>query len=121
MLLKAEPSSEDEDGIGESKESRKQKGHLESFYEEQPITKQVSFGHSVTVAVDRCLKTSKNLLHLKTDLPGDVVVHWGVCRDEARNWEVPAGPYPPQTSAFKNKALRTKLLPVHSFYFFHNF
>ncbi|KAL6508114.1 hypothetical protein OROHE_021656 [Orobanche hederae] len=51
----------------------------------------------------------KNELHIETDLPGDVVVHWGVCRDEGKNWEVPEEPYPPETIIFKNKALRTRL------------
>ncbi|KAF3971426.1 hypothetical protein ACB098_03G165000 [Castanea mollissima] len=47
----------------------------------------------------------------KTDLPGDVVIHWGVCLDGAKKWEIPSAPYPPETIAFKDKALRTRLQP----------
>lgn len=63
----------------------------------------------MSVSVRQCPDTAKNILYLETDLPGDVVVHWGVCRDDAKNWEIPAAPHPPETTVFKNKALRTLL------------
>ncbi|KAJ7953759.1 Alpha-amylase [Quillaja saponaria] len=82
---------------------------LEGFYEELPITKEVSVNNSVSVSVKKCLETGKNLLYLETDLPGDVVVHWGVSRDDERKWEIPPSPHPPETMLFKDKALRTRL------------
>ncbi|KAK8604393.1 hypothetical protein V6N13_099337 [Hibiscus sabdariffa] len=68
----------------ESKDSKNKNRPLEGFYEEQPIP------------------------HCKRR---DVVVHWGVCRDDATRWEIPAAPYPPETTLFKNKALHTLLQP----------
>ncbi|XVF03394.1 hypothetical protein REPUB_Repub04eG0257500 [Reevesia pubescens] len=81
------------------------------FYEEQPIVKEVSIGNFVSVAVRKSPDTGKSVLYLETDIPGDVVVHWGVCRDDAKTWEIPASPYPPETAVFKNKALHTLLQP----------
>lgn len=63
----------------------------------------------MSVAVQKCPKTSKNLLHIETDLTGDIVIHWGVCKDGDKKWEIPAEPYPAETTVFKNKALRTVL------------
>ncbi|XVF85996.1 hypothetical protein PTKIN_Ptkin17bG0165500 [Pterospermum kingtungense] len=112
MLLKAEASPANSQNSGsESKDSKNETRHLEGFYEEQSIVKEVSIGNLVSVAVRKSPDKTKNLLYLETDIPGDVVVHWGVCRDDAKRWEIPATPYPPETSAFKNKALRTLLQP----------
>ncbi|WCJ32490.1 alpha-amylase-like 3 [Euphorbia peplus] len=102
------PSKEEDMGI-EPEDAKQKNRQLEGFYEELSISKQVAVQNSVTVSVTKCPKTAKNLLYLETDLPGEVVVHWGVCRDDAKNWEVPAGPYPTETTLFKNKALRTLL------------
>ncbi|XP_021655336.2 alpha-amylase 3, chloroplastic isoform X2 [Hevea brasiliensis] len=111
MLLKSEEMpSKDQDSSSESKDTKQENRHVEGFYEEQPITKQVVIQNSATVSVTKCPKTAKNLLYLETDLPGEVVVHWGVCRDDAKNWEISAGPHPPGSTVFKNKALRTLLL-----------
>lgn len=60
-------------------------------------------------AVQKCPETAKNLLYIETDLPGDVIIHWGLCKDDGKNWEIPAEPYPAETTVFKNKALRTSL------------
>ena len=110
MLLKAEASpSKDENSVTGTKDVKQENRQLEGFYEEQPIVKQVTIQNSATVSVTKCSKSPKNLLYLETDLWGEVVVHWGVCRDDAKNWEIPAGPHPPETTLFKNKALRTKL------------
>ncbi|KAH1154274.1 hypothetical protein GLYMA_18G125300v4 [Glycine max] len=43
------------------------------------------------------------------DIPGDILLHWGVCRDNLKWWEIPPAPHPPETIAFKDRALRTKL------------
>lgn len=110
MLLKAEElPSKDQDSSSDSKDAKQENKHVQGFYQEQPITKQVVIQNSATVSVTKCFKTAKNLLYLETDLPGEVVVHWGVCRDDAKNWEISAGPYPPETTVFKNRALRTLL------------
>ncbi|GMN20622.1 hypothetical protein TIFTF001_043132 [Ficus carica] len=82
---------------------------LEGFYEELPIAKEVAVCNWVSVSVRKCPDTAKSLLYMETDLSGNVVVHWGVCRDDAKNWEVPVSPYPPNTVIFKGKALRTLL------------
>ncbi|KAG8654056.1 alpha-amylase 3, chloroplastic isoform X2 [Manihot esculenta] len=112
MLLKAEElPSKDQDSNSDSKDAKQENKHVQGFYQEQPITKQVVIQNSATVSVTKCFKTAKNLLYLETDLPGEVVVHWGVCRDDAKNWEISAGPYPPETTVFKNRALRTLLQP----------
>ena len=86
-----------------------EKRTLEGFYEELPIAKKVAVNNSVSISVRKCPDTAKSLLYMETDLLGDVVVHWGVCRDDAKNWELPASPYPPDTVIFKAKALRTLL------------
>lgn len=109
ILLKKEASHSKVHDSVEAGEPKQDKKHLEGFYEEQPIAKEVVFRNSVTVSVRKCPETAKNLLYLETDLPEDVVVHWGVCRGDTKKWEVPAAPYPPETFLFKNKALRTLL------------
>ncbi|KAJ7943526.1 Alpha-amylase [Quillaja saponaria] len=110
ILLKAEPT----DYKGQDKNSefgkRKQENKpLRGFYEELPIKKKVSLKNSVNVSIKKCPETAKTLLYLETDLPGDILIHWGVCRDGARKWEVPPSPHPPETMVFKDKALRTRL------------
>ncbi|KAK7309571.1 hypothetical protein RJT34_06410 [Clitoria ternatea] len=84
---------------------------LGGFYEEVPITKKVLINNSIRVSVEKCFESEevKDLLYFETDLPGDLVLHWGVCRDDSRRWEVPPPPHPPGTVAFKDRALRTKL------------
>lgn len=110
MLVKAEASqSKVQDSKSDFKEPKQENRRLEGFYEELAIVKKVVTDTSVTVSVRKCHETAKNLLYLETDLPGDVVIHWGVCRAESKEWEIPAAPYPPETTVFKNKALRTLL------------
>ncbi|XP_021299560.1 alpha-amylase 3, chloroplastic isoform X1 [Herrania umbratica] len=112
VLLKSETSQANAQSISnESKDSKKEHRQLEGFYEEQSIVKEVPMGNLVSVAVRKCSETSKDILYLETDIPRDVVVHWGVCRDDVKTWEIPAAPYPPATTVFKNKALRTQLQP----------
>ncbi|KAF8399420.1 hypothetical protein HHK36_015285 [Tetracentron sinense] len=112
VLLKAEGSHpKGQEDIGEPKDSRQHNRRLEGFYEEHSIIKEVSVQNFVNISVTECPETDKNLVHLETDLPGDVVVHWGVCRDHDKRWEIPTAQYPPETKIFKKKALRTLLQP----------
>ncbi|GAB4839955.1 Alpha-amylase A type-3 [Ancistrocladus abbreviatus] len=109
IFLKTEapqPTSEDGDKVSAKMESNKP---LEGFYEEQSIVKEVIVENLVSVSVRKCQETAKTLVYLETDLPGDVVLHWGVCRNNSQTWEIPEGPYPPDTEVFKNKALCTRL------------
>lgn len=105
MLLQSEGKNESDD----LKESIQQKRSLQSFYEEHYIVKETPLDNSMNVYMKRGSEASSNLLHIETDIPGDVIVHWGVCKDESKKWEIPAGPYPANTSVYKNKALRTQL------------
>lgn len=92
-----------------SSDSTKERKGLQEFYEEMPISKHVSDDNSVSVTARKCPETSKNIVSIETDLPGDVTVHWGVCKNGSKRWEIPSEPYPEETSLFKNKALRTHL------------
>lgn len=112
ILLKGEASDyKDKDASTDLEASKQEVRCLEGFYVEQPIVKVVSIRNSVNISVKICPKTAKTLVYLETDLPRDVIVHWGVCRDDSKKWEIPAAPYPPETEIFKNKALRTLLQP----------
>ncbi|KAG7586467.1 Glycosyl hydrolase family 13 catalytic domain [Arabidopsis thaliana x Arabidopsis arenosa] len=92
-----------------SSDSTKERKGLQEFYEEMPISKRVADDNSVSVTARKCSETSKNIVSIETDLPGDVTVHWGVCKNGSKKWEIPSEPYPEDTSLFKNKALRTRL------------
>ncbi|KAK3022914.1 hypothetical protein RJ639_046458 [Escallonia herrerae] len=110
MLLNSEGAQYDgEDGTSDLREPTQQKRGLEGFYEEHSIIKESLIDSSVSVSVRRSPETTKNSLHIETDLPGDIVVHWGVCKDEGKRWEIPAEPYPAETIVFKSKAMRTLL------------
>ncbi|XP_057949232.1 alpha-amylase 3, chloroplastic [Malania oleifera] len=112
MLRKTEGSQSIEREVStEPIDSHKPSRGLEGFYEELAIVKEVPLDNSLSVSVRKCPEAAKNILYLETDIPGDVVVHWGVCRDNDKKWEVPAAPYPPGTREFKKKALRTLLQP----------
>ncbi|KAI3467396.1 hypothetical protein Pfo_024059 [Paulownia fortunei] len=106
MLLKSEAADCKGDDI---RESNLQKRPLQGFYEEHSVFKEIFTDNSMSVSVRHCLERAKHVLYIETDIPGDVVIHWGVCRDEGKNWEIPSEPYPPETFMFKNKALRTLL------------
>lgn len=109
FIKKESLDSKDEDSSTKSSDPVKEKKTLEGFYEEISIAKKVDVHNSITVSVRKCPDTAKILLHMETDMLGTVVAHWGVCRDDAKNWELPASPYPPDTVIFKDKALRTLL------------
>lgn len=109
MFLKEDAlDSKNQESSTESRVPQRE-NRLEGFYEELPIAKEVAVCNSVSVSVRKCPDTAKSLLYMETDLSGNVVVHWGVCRDDAKNWEIPASPYPPNTVIFKGKALQTLL------------
>ncbi|XP_049403076.1 alpha-amylase 3, chloroplastic [Solanum stenotomum] len=82
---------------------------LEGFYEEHVIVKETLVDNIVNVSVKQCPETAKNILCIDTDIPGNVILHWGICKGDTKIWELPAMPYPAETVAFKNKALRTLL------------
>jgi len=108
MFLQSEEA--DQDDSSESRVPEQDNNQPESFCEEVPITKKVLVQNSISVSTTKCHESGavKELLLLETDLPGDVVLHWGVCRDDSRKWEVPPRPHPPGTVAFKERALRTQ-------------
>ncbi|XP_077245278.1 alpha-amylase-like 3 [Tasmannia lanceolata] len=89
----------------------KQNQRIEGFYEEYSILKEEHVQTFVSVSVSDSQEKDKNLVHFDTDLRGDVTVHWGVCRDNDKRWEIPAAPHPPETSIFRKKALQTLLQP----------
>jgi len=101
FLLKPEKSR--------SKEELVQNRQIAGFYEEYPIMKEELAQNSMTVHVKKSNQADKNLVHIDTDIPGDVVAHWGVCRDNNKHWEVPSTPHPPSTKIFRRKALQTLL------------
>lgn len=110
MFFKADAlDSKDQESNTESRDTEQENRPLEGFYEELPLAKEVVVCNSVSVSVRKHPDTAKSLLYMETDLSGEVVVHWGVCRDDAKIWEVPASPYPPNTVIFKDNALRTVL------------
>ncbi|KAL7611278.1 hypothetical protein Lser_V15G11522 [Lactuca serriola] len=82
---------------------------LKEFCEEHSIVKETLVEHSMNVYIKKGSDASNNVLHMETDIPGDVIVHWGICKDESLKWEIPSEPHPDNTSVFKNKALRTQL------------
>lgn len=110
MLLKSEGAENKEEySSSETKPPSQQKSRLEGFYKEHSIVKETLVDNSVTVSVRQCAETAKNLLYIETDLPGDIIVHWGVCKGKDQKWELPEQPYPSETTVFKDKALRTLL------------
>ncbi|QCD90495.1 alpha-amylase [Vigna unguiculata] len=105
----------DENKRSESRVPEGENNQPEGFYEEVYVTKKVLVSNSISVSTKKCFESGavKDILYFETDLPGDVVLHWGVCRDDSRRWEVPPPPHPPSTVPFKDRALRTQLWPRH--------
>lgn len=95
--------------VDDIKESSLKQRPRQGFYVEHSVFKEICINNSMSVSVSHCSEKAKNVVRIETDLPGDVVAHWGVWRDEGKNWEVPVEPYPPETINFKNKALQTRL------------
>lgn len=106
----------DENRSNESRVPEGENNKPEGFYEEVYVTKKILVSNSVSVSTKKCFESGavKDILYFETDLPGDVVLHWGVCRDDSRRWEVPPPPHPPGTIPFKDRALRTQLLVQNS-------
>ncbi|XP_043704732.1 alpha-amylase 3, chloroplastic-like isoform X2 [Telopea speciosissima] len=112
MHLEPERSqTKDQDDISEQMDPKQQNRSLEGFYEEHSIVKGTPVENFMTVSVTKSPEKDKNIVRLETDLPGDTVVHWGVCRDNDKKWEIPAGPHPPETKIHKKMALQTLLQP----------
>ncbi|XP_043724818.1 alpha-amylase 3, chloroplastic-like isoform X2 [Telopea speciosissima] len=117
MLLKPEKSQpKDQDDNSEPMDTKQKNRNLEGFCEEHSILKEVRVENYMTVSVAKSPEKDKNVVRLETDLPGDVVVHWGVCTDNDRRWEIPAGPHPPGTKIYKKMALQTLLQPKEDGY-----
>ncbi|KAK7386948.1 hypothetical protein VNO78_27345 [Psophocarpus tetragonolobus] len=110
ILLKSDATHDKvQDDNSGSINPKVENSQLEGFYVELPISKEVIVDNSISVSIRKCSETAKNILNLETDIPGDILLHWGVCRDDLRWWEIPSAPHPPETIAFKDRALRTKL------------
>lgn len=82
---------------------------ISGFYEEYPILKSEYVQNFVTVTVRKNSETDKNLVEFDTDIPGEVIIHWGVCKGNTMTWEIPPEPHPPATKVFRQKALQTLL------------
>lgn len=106
LMPEAAPSKGESSSNGGSSVKNRR---LEGFYEEHAIVKEALVGNIVSVSVKQCPETAKNILCIDTDLPGNVILHWGICKDDTKIWELPATAYPAETVVFKNKALRTLL------------
>ncbi|KAG8077725.1 hypothetical protein GUJ93_ZPchr0007g5373 [Zizania palustris] len=101
------PNAEPQKIVPDDKGSR-DKG-ISGFYEEYPILKSVYAQNFVTVTVRETNGTNKHNVEFDTDIPGDVIIHWGVCKDNTMTWEIPPEPHPPTTKIFRQKALQTLL------------
>lgn len=112
FLLKAEgSSSKPQKPLGEVKVTKWQNKHIQGFYEEYSLLKEEFVQNFIEVTVRKSNESDKNIVQFDTDIPGDVVVHWGVCKDNGKKWEIPPVPYPPATRIFRHKALQTLLQP----------
>ncbi|XP_008808382.2 alpha-amylase 3, chloroplastic isoform X2 [Phoenix dactylifera] len=112
LLVNAEgSSSKPQEAVGEAKVTKRQNKRIQGFYEEYSLLKEEFVQNFMTVTVRKSDESDKNIVQFDTDMPGDVVVHWGVCRDNGKNWEIPPAPHPPATKIFRRKALQTLLQP----------
>ncbi len=108
MLQKPEgPIAEPHKTVPDDKGSRTK--HISGFYEEYPILKTVYVQNFITVNVRENNGTTKHAVEFDTDIPGEVIIHWGVCKDNTMTWEIPPEPHPPATKIFRQKALQTML------------
>ncbi|CAM0882401.1 unnamed protein product [Alopecurus aequalis] len=82
---------------------------IAQFYGEYPILKSEYVENSVSVTVTENSETDKSLVEFDTDITGDVIIHWGVCKGNTMTWEIPPEPHPPKTKIFRQKALQTLL------------
>ncbi|BAS74024.1 Os01g0715400, partial [Oryza sativa Japonica Group] len=108
VLQKPEgPIAEPHKTVPDDKGSRTK--HISGFYEEYPILKTVYVQNFITVNVRENNGTTKHAVEFDTDIPGEVIIHWGVCKDNTMTWEIPPEPHPPATKIFRQKALQTML------------
>ncbi|KAK1666768.1 hypothetical protein QYE76_054927 [Lolium multiflorum] len=82
---------------------------ISQFYGEYPILKSEYVENSVSVTVTENSETDKSRVEFDTDITGDVIIHWGVCKGNTMTWEIPPEPHPPKTKIFGPKALQTLL------------
>ncbi|KAL8161546.1 hypothetical protein V2J09_013035 [Rumex salicifolius] len=101
-------NSKDAEQSGEKLKSNKPH---DGFHKEQHVVGKIPLENVVLVSVRKCGETAKNLVRIETDIPEEVVAHWGVCKDDQKKWEVPSLPHPPDTRVINNRALETKLQP----------
>lgn len=80
-----------------------------TFNEDYTIVKEEPIQNSMTVTVRSDKNSDKNIVEFDMDIPGHVVLHWGVYLDESKNWHVPPPPYPPATKLLRKNALQTLL------------
>jgi alpha-amylase len=81
-----------------------------AYNEDYTIVKEEPAQNSMTVTARKSDKNSdKNIVELDTDIPGHVVLHWGVYMDGTENWHVPPPPYPKATKLLHKNALQTLL------------
>lgn len=76
---------------------------------EYRLSKENVLENFLRVSVQKNTEEELNLVSFDTDLPGDVVLHWGVCKDDAKRWEILQGEYPSDTIVFRRRALQTTL------------
>lgn len=77
---------------------------------EYKLSKETVLENFLKVSVHKNTEEKLNLVSFDTDLPGDVVLHWGVCKDDAKRWEILLqSEYPSDTIVFRRRALQTTL------------
>lgn len=108
MLLKREESATSP--IFEDNTNTSIKKPMIAFNEDYTIVKEEPVQNSMTVTVRKSDKNSdKNIVEFDTDIPGHVVLHWGVYMDESKNWHAPPPPYPKATRPLRKNAVQTLL------------
>ncbi|XP_020099176.1 alpha-amylase 3, chloroplastic isoform X1 [Ananas comosus] len=111
-LLKPEGSSPmTQETLRGGREAKQWNSRIAGLYEEFSISKEEPVQNLMTVTVRKSNDTEKKLVQFDTDIPGEVTVHWGVCKDDSKKWEIPPTPHPPATKLFRSKALQTSLQP----------
>lgn len=77
---------------------------------EYKLSKENVLKNILRVSVQKNTEDKLNLVSFDTDLPGDVVLHWGVCKDDSKRWEMlRQDEYPSDTIVFRRRALQTTL------------
>ncbi|KAJ0985545.1 hypothetical protein J5N97_003901 [Dioscorea zingiberensis] len=110
LFLKVDgPKSKKKNTVFNTKSSMQQSRLNNGFYAEYSISKEERVQNTMTVTVRKSNEKDKNLVCFETDIPEDVIIHWGVCRDNSKKWEIPATPHPPATKIYRRKALQTSL------------